>query len=38
MGMDVPIEMSIAMKKLDERTLKNPFAKDKYDSRSDSDK
>jgi hypothetical protein len=31
MGMDVPIEMTHALKKLDERSLKNPFLKDLYD-------
>ena len=31
MGMDIPIEMTHALKKLDERSLKNPFLKDLYD-------
>ena len=34
MGMDVPIEMTHALKKLDERSLKNPFMHDFYEIKS----
>ena len=34
MGMDIPIEMTHALNKLDERSLKNPFMNDILEIRS----
>ncbi len=38
MGLDIPIEMTDALKQLDERSLKNPFDKNETESKNCTEK